>query len=94
MNLACFALAAALLAPASVAGDWQEARTAALLEGRVRGGEPGLAALVQKDFEEGVARGIARTPTALVNGEPFIETFTVEQISAAIDAALKENGIQ
>ncbi len=53
-----------------------------------------LAALVQKDFEEGVARGIARTPTALVNGEPFIETFTVEQISAGIDAALKENGIQ
>ena len=53
-----------------------------------------LAALVQKDFEEGVARGIARTPTALVNGDPFIETFTVEQISAGIDAALKENGIQ
>jgi protein-disulfide isomerase len=56
--------------------------------------DPALAALVQQDFEEGVARGIARTPTALVNGEPFIETFTVEQISAAIDAALKENGIQ
>ena len=56
--------------------------------------DPALAALVQKDFEDGVARGIARTPTALVNGEPFIETFTVEQISAGIDAALKENGIQ
>ena len=56
--------------------------------------DPALAALVQKDFEEGVARGIARTPTALVNGEPFIETFTLEQISAGIDAALKENGIQ
>jgi len=56
--------------------------------------DPSLAALVQKDFEDGVARGIARTPTALVNGEPFIETFTVEQISAGIDAALKENGIQ
>ena len=56
--------------------------------------DPSLAALVQKDFEEGVARGIARTPTALVNGEPFIETFTVEQVSAGIDAALKENGVQ
>lgn len=56
--------------------------------------DPTLAALVQKDFEDGVARGIARTPTALVNGEPFIETFTLEQISAGIDAALKENGIQ
>lgn len=56
--------------------------------------DPALAALVQKDFEEGVARGIARTPTALVNGEPFIETFTAEQISAGIDTALKENGVQ
>lgn len=53
-----------------------------------------LEALVRKDFEEGVARGIARTPTAVVNGDPFIETFTLEQISAGIDAALKENGIQ
>jgi protein-disulfide isomerase len=53
-----------------------------------------LQALVQKDFEDGVARGIARTPTALVNGEPFIETFTFEEISKGIDAALKENGVQ
>lgn len=53
-----------------------------------------LQALVQKDFEDGVARGIARTPTALVNGAPFIETFTVEEISAGLDAALKENGVQ
>jgi protein-disulfide isomerase len=54
----------------------------------------GLAAAVEADFQEGVARGIARTPTALVNGEPFIETFTVEEISAGIERALKENGIQ
>jgi len=53
-----------------------------------------LQAAVQKDFDDGVARGIARTPTALVNGEPFIETFTFEEISRGIDAALKENGIQ
>ncbi len=53
-----------------------------------------LQALVQKDFDDGVARGIARTPTALVNGEPFIETFTFEEIAKAIDNALKENGIQ
>ncbi|MGC4050783.1 MAG: thioredoxin domain-containing protein [Paludibaculum sp.] len=56
--------------------------------------DPKLEALVQKDFEDGVARGIAHTPTALVNGVPFIETFTVEEISKGIDAALKENGIQ
>ena len=47
-----------------------------------------LAALVEKDFQEGVARGIAHTPTALVNGQPFIETFTVEEISKAIDSEL------
>jgi protein-disulfide isomerase len=56
--------------------------------------DPKLEALVQKDFEDGVARGIAHTPTALVNGAPFIETFTAEEISKGIDAALKENGIQ
>jgi protein-disulfide isomerase len=53
-----------------------------------------LQALVQEDYEDGVARGIARTPTALVNGAPFIETFTVEEISKGIDAALAENGVK
>lgn len=53
-----------------------------------------LCALVEKDFQDGVARGIARTPTALVNGEPFIETFTFEEIAKGIETALKENGIQ
>jgi protein-disulfide isomerase len=53
-----------------------------------------LAAFIQKDYEEGVARGIAHTPTALVNGAPFIETIPYEEIAAGIDAALKENGIQ
>jgi protein-disulfide isomerase len=49
-----------------------------------------LAALVEKDFQEGVARGIARTPTVLVNGKPFIETFTFEEISRGIDQALAQ----
>ncbi len=53
-----------------------------------------LSAAVQAEFQEGVARGIARTPTALVNGVPFIETFTAEEISQGIDQALKEHGIQ
>jgi protein-disulfide isomerase len=53
-----------------------------------------LQALVEKDYQEGVARGIARTPTVLVNGEPYIETFTIEEISKGIEAALKENGNQ
>ena len=50
--------------------------------------DPNLTALVQQDFDEGVARGIARTPTALVNGQPFIETFSAEEISKAIDSEL------
>jgi protein-disulfide isomerase len=49
-----------------------------------------LAAAVEKDFQDGVARGIARTPTVLVNGKPFIETFTFEEISKEIEQALAE----
>lgn len=56
--------------------------------------DPALAAAVEAEFQEGVARGIVRTPTALVNGAPFIETFTFEEISQGIDHALKEYGIQ
>lgn len=51
-----------------------------------------LIALVERDSAEGVARGIARTPTALVNGRPFIEKFTFEEIAAAIDEALAAEG--
>jgi protein-disulfide isomerase len=47
---------------------------------------------VEEDYEDGVARGIAKTPTALVNGRPFIETFTFEEIAAGIEEALKEAG--
>ncbi len=47
-----------------------------------------LAKVVEDEFKEGVARGVARTPTVFVNGEPFIETFTFEDISKSIDAAL------
>ena len=47
-----------------------------------------LAKLVEEDYQDGVARGVARTPTVFVNGEPFIETFTVEEISKGIDSAL------
>jgi protein-disulfide isomerase len=53
-----------------------------------------LAGFVQRDYEEGVARGIAHTPTALVNGAPFIETFSFEEIAAGIETAMKESGIE
>jgi protein-disulfide isomerase len=42
---------------------------------------------VEADYQEGVARGIARTPTVLVDGEPFIETFTFEEIAQGIERA-------
>jgi protein-disulfide isomerase len=48
-----------------------------------------LAALVEADYQEAVARGVARTPTVLVDGEPFIETFTLAEITAGIEKALK-----
>lgn len=51
---------------------------------------PAYAAAVEKDFQEGVARGVAKTPTVFVNGQPFIETFTLEEISKGIEQALAE----
>ncbi|HOL70296.1 MAG TPA: thioredoxin domain-containing protein [Bryobacteraceae bacterium] len=51
---------------------------------------PTYAAAVEADVQEGIARGVARTPTAFVNGAPFVETFTFEEISKAIDDALKQ----
>ncbi len=50
--------------------------------------DPRLAALVEEDYQDGVARGIAHTPTVLVNGRPFVETFPVEDVVKAIDAEL------
>ena len=52
--------------------------------------DPRYAAAVEKDFQEGVARGVAHTPTAFVNGVAFVETIALEEISKAIDAALAE----
>lgn len=47
-----------------------------------------LAGLVEEDYQDGVARGIAHTPTVLVNGRPFVETFPIEDVAKAIDAEL------
>ena len=51
-----------------------------------------LAKAVEEDYKEGVARGVARTPTVFVNGQPFIETFSVDGISKGIDSALAAAG--
>ena len=50
--------------------------------------QPSLAAMVEKDLADGVARGVSKTPTVFVDGEPFVETFTVEAISQAIETAI------
>ncbi len=50
--------------------------------------EKGMQQLVNRDFQEGVARGVSKTPTVYVGGKPFIETFAVEDISTAIEKAL------
>ena len=47
-----------------------------------------LAALVERDFQDGVARGVAKTPTVFVSGKPFIEHFSLEDISQSIEDAL------
>ena len=47
-----------------------------------------LAELVEKDYQDGVARGVVKTPTVFVNGQPFIERFPVGEISKGIEAAL------
>jgi protein-disulfide isomerase len=51
--------------------------------------DPALAADVQRDVDDGVARGINHTPTVLVNGQPFVERFPYEELAAAIDKALQ-----
>ncbi len=50
--------------------------------------DPELAALVERDYQDGIARGVAKTPTVFVNGRPFIERFSVEELAAAIEEAL------
>jgi protein-disulfide isomerase len=69
-------------------GEWARAHGADGDKAVAALDDASLVKAVEEDFQDGVARGVARTPTVFVNGEPFIERFTVEEISKAIDAAL------
>jgi protein-disulfide isomerase len=51
---------------------------------------PKYAEAVEKDFQDGVGRGVVHTPTVLVNGAPYVETFTFEEIAKGIEAALAQ----
>lgn len=50
--------------------------------------DPRFADLVEEDYREGLGRGVSRTPTVIVNGHPFIESFTFAEIATAIDGEL------
>lgn len=47
-----------------------------------------LTRLVDADLQEGVARGVAHTPTVFVDGEPYIESFSLGEISKGIEDAV------
>jgi protein-disulfide isomerase len=47
-----------------------------------------LTAQVEKGYREAIARGVAHTPTVLVNGDPFIEEFAIADVMKAIDREL------
>jgi protein-disulfide isomerase len=49
-----------------------------------------LAAAVEADYQDGVARGISRTPTVLVEGVPFVEPASPDGIAAALEKALQK----
>jgi protein-disulfide isomerase len=53
--------------------------------------DPRYDAAVEKDFEDGVARGVIHTPTVFVNGAVFVETIDYGELAKAIDAALAEH---
>ena len=57
MRRSALTIGAALLASGAVAGDVREPGTAAVFEGRVRDGEPGLAVLVRQDGKTVFERG-------------------------------------
>ncbi|MFN0166655.1 MAG: DsbA family protein [Bryobacteraceae bacterium] len=52
-------------------------------------GDRKLADAVENDFQDGIARGVSRTPTIFVDGAPFIEPSTPDEIAEAIEKALR-----
>ncbi len=47
-----------------------------------------LGALVDQDYQGGVARGIERTPTIIVGGQKFVEIILYEDVARALDIEL------
>ncbi len=51
-------------------------------------GSPDLEAAVDKDYQEGIMRGVSKTPTVYVGEKAFVEKFSRTQVAEAIDRAL------
>ncbi len=49
-----------------------------------------LAEAVDADYQDGIARGISRTPTVLVEGVAFVEPASPDGIAAALQQALQK----
>lgn len=47
-----------------------------------------LAAEIDQELQGGVGRGVTRTPTVYVGGQPFVETILYDDLARAIDGAL------
>ena len=52
--------------------------------------DPAMAAAVEANYREGIARGVEKTPTVFVNTQAFVEVFTATAISKSIRAAIAE----
>jgi len=55
-------------------------------------GDAGLHQLVDADHQEGLARGVVKTPTVFVDGVRFVERFPIEALTQAIENAIAEQG--
>lgn len=54
------------------------------------GTDPTIEAAVEKDYREGIARGVSKTPTVYVGDKIFIERFTRDALAAAITAEIEK----
>ncbi|MCC6589370.1 MAG: thioredoxin domain-containing protein [Bryobacterales bacterium] len=53
-------------------------------------GDADLQAAVEQDYQEGVARGVAKTPTVFIGENVLIEKFSPADLAGTIERALKE----
>lgn len=50
--------------------------------------DPRFDPLIDADLAEAASLGVTKSPTVFVNGKPFIEIFTLEELTAGIEEAL------